>query len=115
MPIKKSSLAILLLSQLMFFAHGGVVLKGYGDYTMNQHGIRWHRSCKAPNPENPSESKRAAVERAWAGAIELSDSAWQRFQGVTAPMLNGPLSAHQQDSVNRVDPAYVTTLSISYI
>lgn len=109
MAIQKCSLALLLFSQLVLFAQGLVFLKRNDDYTMNQRGVRWDHSCKAPNPKTPSESKRAAIERAWAGAMELSDSAWQRFEGLTAPMLDGPLSRSQQKDINHVDPAYVTS------
>lgn len=75
-------------------------------YSMNENGIIWHHTCSEKNPANHAETKKAAISRAWSGALELSDSASTRFTTKTYPKVStGPLNANQQDNIDQVDPA----------
>ena len=78
---------------------------------MNQRGVVWDQNCDVENLANEDETKRAAVERAWAGAFELASTAWTHFSHKTLELIsNGPLDYEQQENVNKVDPAYVPLL-----
>ena len=109
------ALYILFLS----FTTGLRIPKRNGPYTMNQNGVTWDASCDLQNPQNTGETRRIAVERAWVGALELIDTAWTRFDGVTYPIIKlQELSVAQQREVDRKDPAYVTPpiiLSVFYL
>lgn len=73
--------------------------------TLNPYGITWDPSCRDRNPENKAETKQFAVERAWSGALELSESAWDRFQHTSKKLRQGPLSEEVQRTMNKDDPA----------
>ena len=76
---------------------------------MNLNGIIWDSSCDEKNPQNPAETKKTAVMRAWAGALELIDVAWTRFHTQTRPIIrNEALTTEQQAEINRIDPAQVS-------
>ncbi|KAJ5820367.1 Glucan endo-1-3-alpha-glucosidase agn1 [Penicillium riverlandense] len=80
---------------------------------MSLNGIAWHESCNSPNPQNNQETKRAAVERAWAGALELSSSAWTRFETVTWPTIRQTeLNSIAQHHINIHDPGYVLLFAL---
>ncbi|KAJ5178932.1 hypothetical protein N7492_002142 [Penicillium capsulatum] len=66
------------------------------------------------SPENEKETKQAAIERAWAGAMELADSAWKRFEKTSDTLAERPLSAEKQQEVNKEDPAYVQLFALDW-
>ena len=81
---------------------------------MNQNGITWDASCNDANPQNTQETRRAAVERAWAGALELVSTTWTRFDTETWPTVKeGHLNSVAQQHVNAIDPGYVIPLQAS--
>lgn len=76
--------------------------------SMNQQGVTWHQNCDAKNPSNQDETKKAAIERAWVGALRMSKSGWTHFSSYTLGFItNGPLAPDEQKDMNNVDPAYV--------
>ncbi len=77
-------------------------------YQMNIDSVTWDKSCKDPNPSNPSETKQDFVVRGWAGALELAADAQDRFQATkkeyTNPGPNGPTSLSKR-LIGQEDPA----------
>lgn len=110
MEARTSRVILLLLLQavLLQSVQALSVHERRSQYVMNQNAITWHESCNAINPQNNQETRRAAVERAWEGALELISSARTRFETVTWPRINkGELDSNAQNYINIHDPAYV--------
>lgn len=69
----------------------------YGNYVMNEKGITWDTSC--------SEERQKKIKAAWAGALELGDSAANRFITYTRPIVEqGQLNEVAQHHINQHDP-----------
>lgn len=116
-----SSLVLLLLYALTESAQGLNIPKKAPrearQYELNSKGVRWHESCDDKTGKFSSETKKTAVTRAWAGALQLIDSSWNRFETKTYPILekgkDGPLDEEAQNDVNKVDPGYFSVFPTS--
>lgn len=92
--------ALLILSQLVWLE------SVHANHNMTLNGVTWDDSCtQQKNPENKAETKQAAVQRAWAGALELIDSAWTRFEQTHAILVKTQLDEADQKAINKHDPA----------
>ncbi|KAJ5825607.1 hypothetical protein N7474_002745 [Penicillium riverlandense] len=82
-------------------------------FGMNSKTLIWDESCNKANPSNPQESRRAGVERAWMGALELSNMAWMRFQHVTWPIIQRTMiDTTEEKHIHVNDPAYVLLFAL---
>lgn len=74
---------------------------------MNHNGITWAASCAG--------AKQQAIIEAWEGALELGDSALNRFNTYTRPLVEkGALSPDAQQYINKNDPAYEYPIRLTY-
>ncbi|KAJ5899533.1 hypothetical protein N7495_004277 [Penicillium taxi] len=115
MVARTPKLILLLVLQVPFLqlAAGLGVPKRDSQYVMNQNGITWDSSCSDPNPQNVQETKRAAVQRAWVGALELISVTWTRFNTKTWPTVRQEkLSLAAQQRINQQDPGSVVVLDL---
>ena len=76
-------------------------------YAMTLNGIIWDDSCNQLNSERPTETRQAGVKQAWAGGLELIDSAWTRFEQTHSIIVNTVLTEAQQKTINKDDPSSV--------
>ncbi|KAJ5183121.1 hypothetical protein N7492_000737 [Penicillium capsulatum] len=88
----------------------GIPKRDDSQFVMNPNAVHWDKSCDELSTKYPRpETKKQVVEQAWSGALRLIDSAWNRFDKKTYPILKRgefkALDADTQDRVNDIDPA----------
>lgn len=99
-------LLILLPVVLLQSVHARSIPRPRDQFALKEGVVTWDATCNEPNPKNQQETKRQAVERAWAGALELIHGAWGRFDRETWPRIEQTqVEEDEQEYIDQHDPA----------